>query len=217
MPGANPANAPPAIAAVRVRATCRENNQNQAYAVPARFSVIAVTNATDGPAMIVTGMSRTASTVIEVLAAMLTPSGAFSIDVHSGLSPCVTAWLTYPRSHSKNTWSARLCVSSVEFGAAHSRAVTTPAASRNPSATSTSVRRDFRAVRAPMGRPASPTATVSPAGAVVGVAAGSTTSAEEASGPGRSGATCTTSRIVSAGGGRPWPKASIAVETATRR
>ena len=110
--------------------------------------MIAVTNATDGPAMIVTGVSRTASTVIEVLAAMLTPSGAFSIDVHSGLSPCVTAWLTYPRSHSKNTWSARLCVSSVEFGAAHSRAVTTPAASRNPSATSTSVRRDFLAVGA---------------------------------------------------------------------
>src|SRR5258706_5946615 len=119
-PGAKPQNSAPRTAPARLQAMCRDSTQYQANAVNARFPVSTTRNATDAPRVRVIGATTAPTTTIEVFTARLTPIGALSSVVHSGLSRWDTDCAAYPSSHSNSAWSPRLCATTRWFGSTQS-------------------------------------------------------------------------------------------------
>ena len=105
MPGANPANSPPARAAGQQPTMCRDSTWYQAHAVAASPPVSRTVNATAGPNSTVTGTSGTVRPSRPVLAIKFTPFGAFSWGVNSGFSPWLKIRTAWTKAHSKKVTS----------------------------------------------------------------------------------------------------------------
>ena len=91
-PGAKPQNRAAAAAATRRPVTYRQKKKYQATAAPARFRVRIVTKLICGPSSQLSGANNTMNTVIEVFAARLTPTGAFSSVVKNGSAPWLVTY-----------------------------------------------------------------------------------------------------------------------------
>ena len=137
-PGAKPANPPPTAAASRLRVTWRHSTAYQPAAVAASPRVSSRSSATAGPNSRVTGTSGTVSPSRPVLASMLTPSGAFTIGVRNGFSPCVKIRAACSRAASKNAGSEVFAAGSTAPGADQSGPVTHSARARYMPSTSSS-------------------------------------------------------------------------------
>jgi hypothetical protein len=107
MPGANPQNAPPTIAAARLPTRWRDSTWYQAYAVPARPTVVITRKEIHGPNSNVTGTSGIVHPRADVFAIKLRPKGALSCSAKNGLSPCVKMRAACSNIHWKKIGSSR--------------------------------------------------------------------------------------------------------------